>query len=129
VRSFLFLCSFSFAIAQHGINPIPIGPMHVEGNRIIDSTGQTIILRGAEIPGLNFDVLTPEIQQALSPATFTTMRQRYNMNAPRLPVSSTIWANDPQYLTRVAGIVKQANTCARDRPSRSPDHGSSAQVG
>jgi uncharacterized protein (TIGR03437 family) len=106
MRILLFLFSCSFAIAQHGINLIPVGAMHVEGNHIVDSAGQIIILRGAEIPGLE----TGADSDTLTPETFGAMRQRFNMNALRLPVSSAIAARDPLYLTRVATIVKQANT-------------------
>jgi uncharacterized protein (TIGR03437 family) len=100
-------------LAQHGVNPVPIGAMHAQGNRIVDSAGQTIILRGAEIPGLNLTGVTPAMQaiynQTLSPTTFSTMRQRFNMNALRLPIASSIAGRDPLYLSRVATIVKQAN--------------------
>ena len=106
MRFLTLLLSCPFAIAQHGINLIPVGAMHVEGNHIVDSAGQTIILRGAEIPGLE----TGGDSDTLTPETFGAMRQRFNMNALRLPVSSMIAARDPMYLTRVATIVKQANT-------------------
>jgi uncharacterized protein (TIGR03437 family) len=95
VRILPLFCSLSFALAQHGVNRIPIGAMHVEGNRIVDSTGQSIVLRGAVIPGDDAATLTP--------TTFSTMRQRYNMNALRVPVSV------PADLTRIATIVRQAN--------------------
>ncbi len=100
-------------LAQHGVNPVPVGAMHAQGNRIVDSAGQTIVLRGAEIPGLNLTNVTPAMQaiynQTLSPTTFSTMRQRFNMNALRLPIASAIAGRDPLYLSRVATIVKQAN--------------------
>ncbi len=108
MRILALFCSISFlAVAQHGINPIPIGPMHREGNRIVDSAGQTIVLRGAEIPGLNLGAPNADTL-ALSPTTFSTMRQRFNMNALRLPVVSSIAAGDPLYLTRAAEIVREA---------------------
>jgi uncharacterized protein (TIGR03437 family) len=100
-------------LAQHGVNPIPVGAMHAQGNQIVDSTGQAIVLRGAEIPGLNLTGVSPAMQaiydQTLSPTTFSTMRQRFNMNALRLPIASSIAGRDPLYLGRVATIVKQAN--------------------
>jgi uncharacterized protein (TIGR03437 family) len=83
--------------------------MHVEGSRILDSTGQGVVLRGGEIPGLDRPALTPDLQIALSPPTFSSMRQRFNMNALRLPVSITNFESDPLFLTRVATVVRQAN--------------------
>src|SRR5262245_40297749 len=102
MQLFLPFCYVSIAFAQHGVNPVPVGAMHVQGNHIVDSTGRTIIFRGAEIPGL-----TPEnTPAALTATTFSTMRQRYNMSVLRLPVAS---ATDPLYFSRIDRIAKQAN--------------------
>ena len=46
----------------------------------------------------------------MSAHTFVVLRQRWNTNAVRLPVSSSIWRRDGQaYLDKVAGVVKAAN--------------------
>src|SRR5262245_54732145 len=100
----VLLCFPVLAVAQHGLNPVPKGFLHVRGNSLIDGAGRTIVLRGAEIPALDpADLAGP----TLSATTFSTMRQRWNMNALRLPVSTHI--ADPQYLPRVAEVVRKAN--------------------
>ena len=41
--------------------------------------------------------------------TLSTIRQRWNMNAVRIPISVTQHENDASYLGRVAGVVRLAN--------------------
>ena len=87
--------------------------MHVRGNQITDTLGTILLLRGAQISGLNVaDPGDDAMQnlQAMNALTFGTIRQVWNMNAVRLPVASWIWERDGQsYLDLVGGIVKLAN--------------------
>jgi len=97
----------------HGVpTPLPIGPLHVKGGAIFDSTGQPIALRGVEMPGLNIAVPTAEQNQtvaAMNATTFGILRLRWNLNTVRLPVSNFVWRRDGQpYLDRVGKIVRAA---------------------
>ena len=85
----------------------------MQGSVIVDSTGQEIPLRGAQMPGLN--VANPSSAQretiaAMNDVTFGILRLRWNFNAVRVPVSSAIWKRDGRsYLDRVGAIVRAAN--------------------
>ncbi|HEV2690963.1 MAG TPA: cellulase family glycosylhydrolase [Bryobacteraceae bacterium] len=91
---------------------MPIGPLHVKGAAIFDSTGQPILLRGVEMPGLNIANPTTEQSQtvaAMNATTFGILRLRWNLNTVRLPVSDFIWRRDGQaYLDRVGNTVRAA---------------------
>ncbi len=87
------------ALAQIGPTAIPHGGLHVEGTRIVDEAGQIILLRGTQLPSL----------EAATPTTLSQIRQRWNMNAVRLPVSVSAANRDPDYLGRVAGAIKKVN--------------------
>ncbi|HYL78058.1 MAG TPA: cellulase family glycosylhydrolase [Bryobacteraceae bacterium] len=97
----------------HGTpTPLPVGPLHVKGAAIFDLTGQAILLRGVEMPGLNIANPTAEQSQtvaAMNSITFGVLRFRWNINTLRLPVSNAIWRRDGQaYLDRVGKIVRAA---------------------
>ncbi len=97
----------------HGTpTPLPVGPLHVKGSAIVDSTGQAILLRGVEMPGLNIANPTAEQIQtiaAMNATTFGVLRFRWNINTLRLPVSNAVWRRDGQpYLDRVGKIVRAA---------------------
>src|SRR5215469_7552884 len=98
----------------HGFpTPAAIGPLHVQRNVIADSTGQTIPLRGVEMPGLNLANPTPAQRQtvdAMNAITFGILRLRWNLNTVRLPVSNWVWRRDGQsYLDRVGKIAQAAS--------------------
>ena len=100
-------------VFAHGIpTPVANGPLHVQRNVIVDATGQVILLRGVEMPGLNIASPTVEQRQtadALNATTFGILRLRWNLNAVRLPVSNWIWRRDGQpYLDRAGKIVRAA---------------------
>src|SRR5438046_5319681 len=92
---------------------VPVGRMHAEGNLLFDESGQTLLLRGVQIPGLQKetpDATTLRAISSMSAHTFVLLRQRWNANAVRLPVAGSIWRRDGQaYLDKVAAIVKLAN--------------------
>ena len=93
---------------------LPLGGIHVQGNRLTDAIGTPVILRGGQIEGaLNVAMPTPDQQTAYQnfSTTFTTMSSVWNMNALRLPTSNWIWSNDPQgYLDMLDQIVQLANS-------------------
>jgi uncharacterized protein (TIGR03437 family) len=98
----------------HGIpTPVPNGPLHIQRNVIVDSTGQMIPLRGVEMPGLNLANPTAGQRQtvdAINAVTFGILRLRWNVNTVRLPVSNWVWRREGQtYLDRVGKIVQAAN--------------------
>jgi uncharacterized protein (TIGR03437 family) len=98
----LFLCAVFVSLAcAHGVpTPAAIGPLHVEGGSIKDSTDQLIPLRGAQL----------QTVAAMNDVTFGIMRLHWNFNTVRLPVSSANWRSDGQkYLDQVGSIVKAAN--------------------
>jgi uncharacterized protein (TIGR03437 family) len=97
----------------HGTpTPLAVGPLHVKGAAIFDSTGQAILLRGVEMPGLNIANPTAAQSQtvaAMNATTFGVLRLRWNINTLRLPVSNFVWRRDGQaYLDRVGKIVRAA---------------------
>ncbi len=101
-------------VCAHGVpTPAAIGPLHIQGPNIVDSTGQIIPLRGAQMPGLQ--VANPSASQlqtiaAMNAVGFGILRLHWNFNAVRLPVSSAVWRRDGQaYLDHVGTIVKVAN--------------------
>jgi len=101
--------------AQAHAFPTPIlqGPVRVRGNLLVDASGQTVLLRGAVMPGLESaapGAAERETVAAMTTLTFRILRQRWNMNSVRLPVGVPIWQREGQsYLNRVDQIVKAAN--------------------
>ncbi|MBZ5724447.1 MAG: cellulase family glycosylhydrolase [Acidobacteriia bacterium] len=92
---------------------VPVPPVHVNGNRLVDSANVPFLLRGVEMPGLEVAVpAQPDLDavRAMTSLTFRIIQQRWNMNAVRLPVSVPVWRRDGQaYLDRIAAIVAAAN--------------------
>ena len=70
-------------------------------------------MRGVQISGL--EALAPTDAQkrnvqALTTQTFRILRQRWNLNVLRLPVSPAVWRRDGEdYLSQIAQIVQHAN--------------------
>src|SRR5438094_428387 len=108
---------------------IPLGPhrlvsasastapsLHVSGTRILDSSGHTVLLRGAQIEcsfsnahGWASNPTHSDITKRLNPNVFNAMRS-WHMNALRLSLSNWIYNSDPvNYLTLVDKIVQEAN--------------------
>ena len=94
--------------------PVPVPPLHVNANQLVDSTSVVFVLRGVSMPGL--EAISPAAADlanvaAMNGLTFRVMRQRWNMNTVRLPVSAAVWKRDGQgYLDRVAAVVALANS-------------------
>ena len=92
----------------------PSGPIHVQGSLLADATGHTFLLHGAQIPS-TLNVQQPDhaellAAQHLDRATFSVMRQQWNMNAVRIPTCDALWHVDPSgYLASLDRVVKAAN--------------------
>lgn len=85
------------------IRPPVTGGLHVQGNKLIDATGRELVLQGTEAPidlGLDY-----------AGTMFSTIRQRWNMNMVRLPISVTRAERDPGYPALVKEMVRRANEC------------------
>jgi uncharacterized protein (TIGR03437 family) len=102
------------ALSGHALpTPIPVPPLRVRGVLLADSTNQTFLLRGVDMPGL--EVANPgqpdiDAKRAMTALTFRIIQQRWNMNAVRLPVSAAIWRRDGKaYLDQIATVAGAAN--------------------
>jgi uncharacterized protein (TIGR03437 family) len=87
---------------QH-LTPMACGKLHVHGNLLLDDTGQVIVLKGAELEELGHS------EAAISATTFSTIRQRWNMNAIRLPVNPATYVADATYRKTLNTAVATAN--------------------
>ena len=90
------------------------GMPYVVGNKIIDSSGNTLILQGAHISSDLYAINPGPTEQAASEhmdaATFDEMHNVWKMNAVRLFTSDFIWqANPPAYISKLQNIVQTAN--------------------
>ena len=91
-----------------------IGIPNVVGNRIVDGSGNTLILQGAHIStdlyALNPNSTEQAASQHLDAATFGEMHNVWKMNAVRLFTSDFIWQTNPSaYISKLQNIVQTAN--------------------
>src|SRR5205085_11705762 len=87
---------------------------HVRGTRILDSSGHTFVLRGAQIDGpfANYNAWfnNNNVTKQFNPTVFKVMSQDWHMNALRIPLSNWIYDADPvNYLGLLDQVVQQAN--------------------
>lgn len=87
--------------AQPALLPVVQGPLRVSGNRLLDAGGSPFTLLGTSVP--------EDLPLDYAGTMFSTIRQRFNMNAVRLPVKVDSALADPAYLPRVAELVRRAN--------------------
>lgn len=74
----------------------------MQTNRLVDGKGDPFLLRGAVLP--LFD------GTAIPPVTLRVLRQRWNFNAVRIPVSIARWRRDGQpYLDAIMAAVAASN--------------------
>jgi hypothetical protein len=83
------------------VMPTVKGPLHVSGNHLMDATGAAVTLRGTAAP--------EDLPLAYAGTLFSTIRQRFNMNMVRLPLSIDAALADPAYLPNIAELVRRAN--------------------
>jgi uncharacterized protein (TIGR03437 family) len=92
---------------------VPQGAIHVEGNRLVDHAGRAFLIRGTQLP--EFRTVPPartETPSGFSPyssTVFGTVRQRWNMNAVRVPLSLSDDAADANYLQAAGEMIRRAN--------------------
>ena len=91
----LGLCAVWVNAAEPAVLPAVRGPLHVAGHLLLDRLGAAITLRGTAAPA--------DLPLAYAGTMFSTIRQRFNMNAVRLPIAA---AAD---LGGVAEFVRRAN--------------------
>jgi uncharacterized protein (TIGR03437 family) len=101
-------------LAPQALTPVPKGPIHADGNRLVDSQGRTFLIRGTDLPEFRTLPADPEAKPAAgfgphSATVLSTIRLRSNMNAVRIPLSLSDYAADPQYLHLVRDVVRKAN--------------------
>jgi uncharacterized protein (TIGR03437 family) len=96
------------------LTPVAIGPLHVEGNRLVDAKDRPFIIRGTQLP--DFHLSAPGAgayswyQFALySATTYSAIRQRWNMNAVRVPLDVAEEETTPGYLAEAGKMVRSAN--------------------
>ena len=105
---FLFLGAVSaLCLRAHAPpTPIPTPPFHVEANHLVDAVKIPFLIRGVDVPGVG-----SSNAGALNPFTFRLIRQRWNMNAVRVPVSVALWKRDgAAYLEAAADVITAANS-------------------
>jgi hypothetical protein len=97
---------------------LPSGGLQVQGNQLVDGSGQAFLLRGAQVDSSFNNTRVKEgpeselfqATQHLTATAFGIMHKEWNMNMLRLPITNWIWQDDPDgYLDRVESVVKQAN--------------------
>lgn len=79
---------------------LPLAPVRVRGNTLIDARNVPFTLRGVRVPDLPF----------ATASTFRVIQQRWNMNAVRLHASLSAWrADGPVYVEKLRETVAIAN--------------------
>ena len=111
------LFGFAFAAWAHvaaaafpQIAPAPNGPYHVDGNRILDRSGNPYLIRGTALPPIGVKDSFPDFGE-YSGTTFITIRQRLNMNAVRLRVDDEAYQHDEFYRQRGLRPPRCAGSC------------------
>ena len=93
---------------------VPRGSLHVEGSRIVDSEGNVFLIRGTQLP--EFRTLPSALRggstigfDPYSGTVLSTIRQRWNMNAVRIPLNVSDYLADPGYLQAIVKVMRAAN--------------------
>lgn len=120
-RRFVFLFVFLVALAvlaplawmqfghTTGGHAAGTGMPYVVGNRIVDSSGKTLILRGADIEDLYNSANIAQVQYQAFPTTVHIMHDQWHMNVLRLQTCNWLWQRDPtNFMNRLQTSVNQA---------------------
>ena len=92
----------------------PVGPFHVEGNRILDAQGRAFLMRGTQLTDFHVETASADARSEdnffgpHSATTLTAIRLRFNMNTVRVPMNASE-SNRPGYFDRLAELVLRAN--------------------
>lgn len=118
------LSSTGFLMAQHTPSKVKASGIvypSVSGTHLVDSSGNLLVLRGAQIETLlvNASVWSyntslgskfAALQRSASTSVFNEMHTNWHMNALRFPISNWIYTSDPtDYMTLLDFVVQQAN--------------------
>jgi uncharacterized protein (TIGR03437 family) len=104
--------SLSHRQVQQEITPSPSGPFHVEGNQILNATGQPFLLKGTQLTEFHAETVAEDNHSGItfgahSPTSLSAIRLRFNMNTVRLPVN-VLESSAPGYFTELAKVVRRA---------------------
>jgi len=92
----------------------PVGPFHVDGNRILDAQGRAFLMRGTQLTDFHVETAVANARSEdnyfgpHSATTLTAIRLRFNMNTVRVPINVEE-SNRPEYFDRLAELVRRAN--------------------
>lgn len=90
------------AHAQFALRPGATGgPVRVAGHRLLNQAGTPLLLQGTEAP--------MDLTLDFAGTMFSTIRQRWNMNMVRLPISVSRAGRDAGYLPLVKEFVRRAH--------------------
>ena len=86
------------------------GPLHVEGDRIVDASGAVFLTRGTQLPEFPFHQPSPAPRFGpYSATTLSTIRLRWNMNTVCLPVNVAACHDDSSCWPELARVVRRAH--------------------
>jgi uncharacterized protein (TIGR03437 family) len=96
------------------LTAVAAGPLHVEGNRLVDARKRPFLIRGTQLPDFRASAPAPGAYSwyqfpPYSAATYSAIRQRWNMNAVRMPLDVAKEARDTGYLAALGKTVRLAN--------------------
>jgi uncharacterized protein (TIGR03437 family) len=112
--SAIYCASNGTQTRKQQITPAGNGPYRVEGNRILDSRGQSFVLRGTQMTAFDPETATADNRAGVtygphSATTLSAARLRFNLNAVRLPVDVRE-SGSPRFFDRLAATVRRANS-------------------
>jgi hypothetical protein len=85
------------------------GMPHVVGNRIVDGSGNTLMLRGADIEDLYNSANLAVVQYEAFSTTVQIMHNQWHMNVIRIQTCNWLWQRDPtNFMNRLKVSVSQA---------------------
>jgi hypothetical protein len=98
---------------QQELTPVPHGPFHVAGNRIVDAKGRPFLIRGTQLAEFSLQTAAYNARSGddfgpYSGTALSAIRLRFNMNAVRVPLN-VLDATGPAYWRELAKLVRQAN--------------------
>jgi endoglucanase len=109
------VCWLAIFVPSSAPTPLPrapamtavvVPPLHTSGNKILDATGQSVILRGVLLGGLQISAWSPHVtQEAVKTA------KAWGANIVRVPLGEQYWVRgncdySPWYETEVDRVVK-----------------------
>src|ERR1035441_3659662 len=98
---------------RQGLTPVPHGPFHVAGDRIVDATGHRFLIRGTQLAEYRLQTAAYNSRSGedfgpYSGTALSAIRLRFNMNAVRVP-GNVLDDDGPAYWTELSKLVRRAN--------------------